>query len=253
MMLDKLVEDNYHQLNENDLYIWQYIAHHKRECQKMSIKDLANNCNVSHTSILRFTKKLGLEGFSELKVHLKWDLVQKSNFSPNIISTTAHELQETINMMLNNDYTNVLEMIYNAERVFIYGTGVVQNHMAGELRRIFLYAKKVLHFIGNGTEIDTVLNNVNNKDVFIIISLSGDNETAVTLARALRGLHVPRIGVCKDGQTLLSKYCDEMITFRYSVFKVGMSDILYGSTSHFFLITDFLFLKYLEFIQDNEN
>lgn len=41
MTLDKLVEDNYHQLNENDLYIWQYILHHKRECQRISIKDLA--------------------------------------------------------------------------------------------------------------------------------------------------------------------------------------------------------------------
>lgn len=43
MTLDKLVEDNYHQLNENDLYIWQYILHHKRECQRISIKDLARN------------------------------------------------------------------------------------------------------------------------------------------------------------------------------------------------------------------
>ena len=48
MTLDKLVEDNYHQLNENDLYIWQYILHHKRECQRISIKDLARNCNVKY-------------------------------------------------------------------------------------------------------------------------------------------------------------------------------------------------------------
>lgn len=252
MTLDKLVEENYHQLNENDLYIWQYIMHHKRECQKMTIKDLAHNCNVSHTSILRFTKKLGLEGFSELKVHLKWDLAQKSNFEPKIIDTSAHELEETIRMMVSHDYTNILQMIDQADRVFIYGTGVVQNHMAGELRRIFLYAKKVLHFIGNGTEIDTILNNVTKKDLFIIISLSGDNETAVTLSRALRGLHVPRIGIAKAGNNLLSKYCDEMISFRYSTFKVGMSDILYGNTSHFFIIADFLFLKYLEYLQDKE-
>lgn len=252
MTLDRIVEDNYHHLNENDLYIWQYIVHHKRECQKMSIKDLAHNCNVSHTSILRFTKKLGLEGFSELKVHLKWDLAQKSDFSQKIIDATGHELEETINMMTNSDYTNILEMIDNADRVFIYATGVLQNNMAKELRRIFLYAKKVLHLIGNGTEVDTVLNNVTSNDVFIIISLSGDNETAVTLAKALKGLHVPRIGICKNGRSLLSKYCDEMITFRYSDFKVGMSDILYGSTSHLFVITDFLFLKYLEYIQDKD-
>ena len=70
MSLDKLVESNYAQLNEIDLYIWQYILHHKRECQKISIHELAHECNVSHTSILRFTKKLGLEGFSELKFYL---------------------------------------------------------------------------------------------------------------------------------------------------------------------------------------
>ena len=93
MTLDKLVEDNYHQLNENDLYIWQYILHHKRECQRISIKDLARNCNVSHTSILRFTKKLGLEGFSELKVHLKWDLAQKPNFKPR---NAGHVVQQDV-------------------------------------------------------------------------------------------------------------------------------------------------------------
>ena len=106
MTLDKLVEDNYHQLNENDLYIWQYILHHKWECQRISIKDLARNCNVSHTSILRFTKKLGLEGFSELKVHLKWDLAQKPNFKPRIIDDTYHEFIETMERMKNRDLTN---------------------------------------------------------------------------------------------------------------------------------------------------
>ena len=46
MSLDKLVESNYAQLNEIDLYIWQYILHHKRECQKISIHELAHECNT---------------------------------------------------------------------------------------------------------------------------------------------------------------------------------------------------------------
>ena len=90
-----------------------------------------------------------------------------------------------------------MEMIEKAERVFVYGTGVVQANMAGELRRVFLYTNKVFHAVGNGTEIDTILNNVTKNDLFITLSLSGDNETAVTLARALRGLHIPRIGIAK--------------------------------------------------------
>lgn len=34
MSLDKLVESNYAQLNEIDLYIWQYILHHKRNVKR---------------------------------------------------------------------------------------------------------------------------------------------------------------------------------------------------------------------------
>lgn len=251
MILEKLVEEHYHELNENDLYIWQYILHHKRECQKMSIKDLAYNCNVSHTSILRFTKKLGLEGFSELKIHLKWDLAERSDFKPRIIENTAHEFENTINSMVKRDLTKFLRMIEQARMVYIYGTGVAQRNMASELRRMFLYANKVFHIVGNGTEVDTTLNNATPDDLFIIISLSGDNETAVTLAKALKGLHIPTIGVAIAGNTLLSRYCDEMLTFRYEAFKVGKADILYGSTAHFFIISDLLFLKYLEYTQNN--
>ena len=253
MTLDKLVEENYHQLNENDLYIWQYILHHKRECQKMSIQELAHSCNVSHTSILRFTKKLGLEGFSELKVHLKWDLAQKDGFELKYLDTTYENYDETMKMMMNRDFTKIMEMIDQAERIFVYATGVVQNHMAGELRREFLYANKVFHPIGTGTENDTILNNITKNDLFFIISLSGDNETAVTLARALRGLHVPRIGIAKSGSNLLSKYCDDMITFRYTTMQVGNADTLYGGNSHFFLISSFLFLRYLEYLHEKNN
>lgn len=252
MLLDKLVEDHYHELNENDLYIWQYILHHKRECQKMSIQELAHSCNVSHTSILRFSKKIGLEGYSELKIHLKWDLTQKSNFEPKIMDDTYHEIISTMEMMKNRDLSNILEMIDKAKRVFVYGTGVVQKNMAEELRRIFLYTNKVFHLVGDGTEIDTVLNNVNKDDLFIIISLSGDNEIGASLAHALKGLHVPSVGISKNSSNLLSKYCDDMIMFGYDAFKVGQSDISYGSTANFFIISDFLFLKYLEYLHEKE-
>ncbi len=252
MSLDKLVESHYDQLNEIDLYIWQYIYHHKRECQKISIHELAHACNVSHTSILRFTKKLGLDGFSELKVYIKWDLSQKSEFTPQIIDDACNGLSNTIEEMRHSDFTSIFDKLTQAEHVFVYGTGIVQNHMAKELKRNFLYSNKVLHIVGEGVEIDTVLNNVTKDDLFIIISLSGDNEDAVTLARALKGLQVPRIGIAKSNRCVLSQYCDEMITFKYDTFKLDTADLRYGSTAHFFIIADLLFLKYLEYLDEQK-
>ena len=56
MTLGELVAQNYEALNDNDFYIYQYIVHHQKEVQKMTIYELAECCNVSHTSILRFAK-----------------------------------------------------------------------------------------------------------------------------------------------------------------------------------------------------
>ena len=71
MKLEELVNNNYDKLNENDLYIWKYICSNKRECRRMSIDELAKKCNISRTTISRFTQKLSLEGFGEFKVRLK--------------------------------------------------------------------------------------------------------------------------------------------------------------------------------------
>ena len=32
MRLEELVNKNYQSLNDNDLYIWNYIIHHKKDC-----------------------------------------------------------------------------------------------------------------------------------------------------------------------------------------------------------------------------
>ena len=81
MKLEALVYDNYKSLNENDKYIWKYILNNKKECENMSIQDLAANCNVSHTTILRFAQKLGLNGYSELKFCLKLENNKKYVFN----------------------------------------------------------------------------------------------------------------------------------------------------------------------------
>ena len=51
MKLEELVNRNYQQLNDNDLYIWNYIIHHRKECERLSIDELALRCSVSRSTI----------------------------------------------------------------------------------------------------------------------------------------------------------------------------------------------------------
>lgn len=247
MILNDIINKHYDQLNENDLYIWQYIIHHQEACQKMSIQQLAKECNVSHSTIIRFTKKIGLDGYSELKYYLKWSLNQENKFNYRTLNDVTNELQETIDMMKNRDLDQILKFIKEAKHIYVYSTGDVQRHAAKELKREFVFCKKIFYLIEGETEIDDVLRYVTKDDIFILISFSGENETVVTLAKALKRLKISTIGIGVDKKNLLSQYVDEYIGFHTSMFQTGYFDNEYCCTSHYFLITNMLFLRYLEY------
>lgn len=108
MRLEELVEANYDKLNENDFYIWRYIVYHKNECKEMSIQQLAEKCNVSHTTILRFVHKLGLDGYSEMKVYLKWESKNKTYVKEKDIKTSCNCIEKTMDEIRCMDLTNIL-------------------------------------------------------------------------------------------------------------------------------------------------
>lgn len=57
----------------------QYILNNKEEIQKISIQDLAQKAFVSKSAVHRFCKKIGLDGFNELKVKLSQDMAEKDD------------------------------------------------------------------------------------------------------------------------------------------------------------------------------
>ncbi len=253
MRLEELVSQKYDSLNETDLYIWQYIYHHKRQCQKMSVLELAQVCNLSHTRILSFTKKLGLEGYSELKFRIKWELNDESTFDPAIIDKSIIEFNDTLQRMKHVDLDACLAKLDQAKRIFIYATGTVQQNVAMELKREFAYRQKVMHVTEGHDELDTLLKYVTEQDFFIVISYSGDHEVATNLMKYLKRMHIPILGICKDGNGYVQQHSDYLLTFQASDFPTGYFDIEYSITGHFFLISNMLFLKYLEYKSNEES
>lgn len=250
MNIDKIVALNYDKLNENDKYIWQYIFHNKQACKKMSIQDLAKACNVSHTSIIRFTRKIGLDGYAELKVHLKWNEQISEEFDNHVVMKTATNLKETIDLYNGMDLDEVLKEIEESNFIFVYATGEVQYHAALELKRTFSCANKVVHVIEGKTEIDLTIQYAKRNDIFIIISLSGDNQTAVMLAKALKQMKIKTIAISLDNNNLLNNYCDHNLGFTAASYYTGLSEQKYTSGGHFYILIDLLFAAYLEYLNN---
>lgn len=251
MTLSELVSNNYDVLNENDFYIYQYIVHHQKEVQKMTIYELAEQCNISHTSILRFAKKLGLDGFGELKVYLKWELNRKKSFDRDKVSLIVGEYNDIINDLLHKDMEELLEKIHNAKRVYIYATEQAQYQVAQEMKREFIHSGKLMVVVDGLAELDFLLMQALKDDFFIIISQFGDNESAVCLAKALKNLNIPSLGIALNYKSELAKYVDYYIGYKTEWIQIGKEE-QYHCSVPLFLIANMLFIKYIEFTYQND-
>lgn len=247
MRLESLIEENYEKLNENDLYIWNYILHHKKECQTMSIQELASKCNISHTTILRFTQKLGLQGYSEMKIHLKWENKKNNQFDNKEIENIYKDVEKTIEVMKQRDFSDVFEMFDKADRIYIYGSGSVQKNAAEDLKRNMIFGNKLFYVLEGREETKIILDVLSSKDIFLLISLSGNNVFMNEFAIKLKQKGVKIISITQVGNNELASISDISLQFYTHSVLVGKNQIEFCSTTQFFLVNQILLLKYLEY------
>lgn len=248
MAISDLVKINYSKLNENDLYIWKYIDSHKKECRQMTIEELASHCNVSRTTILRFAKKLNMEGFSELKIHLKMEESSSRITQPDIVQAVCNDYRKRIDEMEKNDFKDVCEMLYKASRIFVYGSGAVQSFVAKELKRAFLSANICIFDIdGNSGEQQLISNLLTPDDLVIIVSLSGESNHVVNFAKTVKLKGVPILSMTKLKHNTLASLSTENLYISTSNVNTYIQN--YETTTLFFMTVEMLLIKYLLYLE----
>ncbi|MBC2582150.1 MurR/RpiR family transcriptional regulator [Clostridium sp. DJ247] len=252
MRLEELVNNNYEKLNENDLYILKYILNNKEECYNLGINELAKKCNVSRTTILRFTQKLGFKGYSEFRVHLKLQEKENSKDEKDSVEKLYTDLNETIKLIKEKDFTNICKLLYDAERVFVYGTGTAQTAIARELKRIFLVAHKYFHVIEGYRDFEVITSSITERDVVIIISLSGNITSFYSCINEISIKGIDCISITRLSDNPLSR----MTPHNLYVTTSGMSlsnGLNFETFSMYFILIDALFRKYLMYQQQQEH
>ena len=249
--LETLIYENYKYLNENDKYIWSYILNNKKECENMSIQDLASRCNVSHTTILRFAQKIGLNGYSELKFYLKFENKNKCIFNKHEVINASVNIKKTIDTLIKSDLSDVFNLLDSCSKIYAYGSGKVQLNAAKELQRSFLTVGKLINVIEGNEELDIIINYMTENDIIFLISLSGENDLINNFAKILNSKGIKIISVTQNGNNKLSKLSDISIQFYTNELAKLEDGISIFPLSQFFIINDFLIIKYLEYKYSN--
>lgn len=242
--IDDLVLKCYSKLNETDLLIWEYVISNRDLASQLTITELADETNVSRTTISRFVRKLGLTGFSEFKVLLNMNknLVEKK--TKEVFQQACDSLTTYINRHRDKDFSRACQMIYNSNRVFVYGSGDVQQSVAKQLKRLFLSVEEVIYDFA-GTTFDPAMYNILGKDdLVIMISLTGKTDKVLSIARQLKMRGVKIISLTELKNNPLAELSDENLyidTAKLCFLKVHPE---YKMTMPYYLLVELLFIQY---------
>lgn len=248
MILMNLVRENYANLNNNDLRIYSYIIQNKSEANELNINQMADELGLSTSSIMTFTKKLGLDGYSELKYLIKWSEEDKnSSFDDNEIEYTKNDINLTMTMMSSLNLDGLFRKINEARGIFVIGNGYTQLNVAEELKRNFLNVGKILDILDQDSDYERYKGLMKEGDVLFVISFSGENEKLIDFIKSLKE-DVTIASITKLSNNTISYLSDYNISFvTHEVYDFNQRMTI-TPISQYYIVIDFIILKYLSFL-----
>lgn len=218
-MIDLKLRESRDSLSKKENQVAQYIIANKRDIQSMSIQSLAQENKVSTTTILRLCHKLGYQGFSELKIDLISSINHKSygtflqedidindpmetiNYKVSQIEKSS--IEETCALVNLNMFAQANELIRKGQKIVIYGAGS-SGLVAKEFEYQLIKIKKDVNCHLDYSIQFSIVNTLNENDLVIVISHSGENHECIKLLTLARELNVPTIAITKMGQSSVS-------------------------------------------------
>lgn len=247
MKIEQMIEARYDQMNPSDHLIWKYISHHKEQCMQMTLHQLADACEVSHTTVLRFLQSLGIDGYREFKLLLKLEAQNTVPSDDTVIQKSCFNLNRTVKLIEQTDCSALFEKMDSASNLYIYGSGSVQKSAAKMLKSYFIMAEKVFYVIEGSDERQMALRTVRPGDVIFLISISGNNSQMNAFAKQMKKLGVYVVAICQDGANELATLCDFYLPFYTQKFEIGLHSSPYNSASGMFIVAEILSLKYISY------
>ena len=246
MEIDRLLNLRYDTFSENEKYVCHYLSGHLYECCSKSIDTFAQDCHVSKTMLVRFAQKSGFSGYSAMKAQIKLDLQERTSDIGSLQNHITSSYNKMMDDLLKKDMIRFFSLLEHSQRVFVFGSGSSQARVAGEMKRIFLPVREMIHLQGHDVchalyEIATP------QDVVILISLSGESAAVVSLAQELRTRHVPAVSITRLKSNTLASLCEEKLYIASTCMTIAPG-VEYETTTPYFILIEFLYLSYQNYL-----
>lgn len=202
--------------SSSEKYLLDYIRNNQENLPELSIVKLSELANVSTATIVRTMKKLGYDGFTSFKYHLKDE--QKHNPKFAIMDQVDKKIQETIiknereviktiQMLDSRTIEDAVQNIKASKKIMLFARGF-SVLIAKEMLIKFQLSGKYCELHDDPNIIKRLSKDIQKDTVVIFISLSGETLELVEAAKNCNSQDIPTITLTANSKSSLTQLSD---------------------------------------------
>lgn len=238
---------------ETEKKLADYILNHLSEVTMNSAQVLAEEVGVSAAAVIRFSQKLGYNGFTAMKVDLaKDDTVEIANFDDMILGDDSMDMvlkkAENLNSMLQNQAYRLINAaslekavgaLLHCETIYLFGiggSGIVCMDLMQKLTRI---NRRVVYHSDFHYQLAAAAH-MTDKDAAIAISYSGSTNEVNAAMRLAKDMGTAAIAITQFKKSPLTKHADILLYIPTTERDLRLGAIASRNAS--LIVTDLLYL-----------
>lgn len=228
MSKDILVRDQifsiYDSLYDAEKKAADYLIAHQEDVINMSVSELAQNCDTSQATIIRFCKKIGCGGFHQLKLKLAGEQSRQEEPAAsneinidnmeqslhNIMTSKVEEIKATFHNFDKKDLREVVDVVLKADLIEFAAMG---NTIPIAMDGTYKFNQLGLHAVTSPiweTQ-EAFARTMKEGDVFFAISASGASKRLIRMAEIVKKRGGVTVVITNQSRAPLTENCDHVI------------------------------------------
>lgn len=247
------IKERFSTYTEGEERIANYIINNQETVIKESAQIVAKKTETSPSTVVRFSKRLGYSGFTDLKLKLAQDLknpvfesldeiIQESDSFETMIhkaqhanSVTFSKVYQLINTKKMEEAVEILSSSRKIHLIGLGGSSIICQDLYHKLTRINIDCvyNQDFHMLL------TSLAHINESDCTIVFSYSGETSEAILAQKYAKSKGARTIAVTSNYKSSISRYTDCMLLIPQEEKELRLGAI--SSRFSFLAISDLLY------------
>jgi len=206
-----IIKQNKNKFSTSDDSLVDYFLQLKNdELVNKTLADMANETEISQTTIYNFVKKLGFNGFQDFKIKLASNsisptqperLINYREIDPtdsyiDVAKKTIHfnqqSLENLVNFLDEKTLQRIVHLLEKSQNIYFFGQGG-SSVIALDSYHKFLRSKLNCHYVSDYHIQLSICSKLTKKDCVFLFSHSGDSLETINLAKILQKNNCPII------------------------------------------------------------